>query len=203
MHGWDPRGWWLKPWVSQDTICAPAVGSLSNAINPTLLQKGLSPTLSSQLQVTLDKRYQGQSRGQKVKKNHVRFFFHPWTESSDFHYLCLPPVWRTVLISKTMWLEQNIGKSLTFWTWIFHLWYSFINVLQFGLNSVGRTRICGFVRARLCVCLKPLHTLFSHTSIYQQKASWLQWPQANTTGLSPCHVIASWWVTCPVWGFCA
>ena len=33
----DPQGWWFDPWCGHDKICT-AVGSLSKALNPTLLQ---------------------------------------------------------------------------------------------------------------------------------------------------------------------
>ena len=38
----DPQGQWFDPWCGQDKICT-AVGPLSQALNPTLLQGGLSP----------------------------------------------------------------------------------------------------------------------------------------------------------------
>ena len=38
----DPQGWWFDPWCGHNTICT-AVGPLSKALNPTLLQGGMSP----------------------------------------------------------------------------------------------------------------------------------------------------------------
>ena len=42
MHDWDPEGRWFKPRGSQDKIRA-AVGPLSKALNPILLQRELAP----------------------------------------------------------------------------------------------------------------------------------------------------------------
>ena len=50
----DPQGWWFDPRCGHDKICT-AVGPLSKALHPTLLQGGMSPAKSNQLKVTLDK----------------------------------------------------------------------------------------------------------------------------------------------------
>ena len=42
VHDWDREGWWFKPRCSHNKISA-AVEPLSKALNPTLLQGGLSP----------------------------------------------------------------------------------------------------------------------------------------------------------------
>ena len=41
VHDWDLEGWWFKPHCSHDKISA-AVEPLSKALNPKLLQGGLS-----------------------------------------------------------------------------------------------------------------------------------------------------------------
>ena len=38
----DPQGRWFDPWCGHDNICT-AVWPLSKALNPTLLQGGMSP----------------------------------------------------------------------------------------------------------------------------------------------------------------
>ena len=38
----DPQGRWFDPWCGHGKICT-AVGPLSKALNPTLLQGGMSP----------------------------------------------------------------------------------------------------------------------------------------------------------------
>ena len=42
VHDWDLKGYWFKPQCSHDKISA-AVGPLSKAFNPTLLQGGWPP----------------------------------------------------------------------------------------------------------------------------------------------------------------
>ena len=42
VREWDQEVWWFEPWCSQEKCCT-AVGPLSKAFNPALLQGGLSP----------------------------------------------------------------------------------------------------------------------------------------------------------------
>ena len=42
LFDWDPEGWWFEPQCNNNKIRA-VVGPLSKALNPTLLQGGVSP----------------------------------------------------------------------------------------------------------------------------------------------------------------